>query len=148
MRAAPPVSVVCDGGRGWRLFQAGLPALAAAALTAWGLQHAELPALLPALAVSAAVAALAWRRAGQPPVQVSWDGRRWTADGVAGRLGVMIDIGPALLLRLQPEAGGAVRWLPVTAGEAGSAWPALRGAVYSRPPETTSRVLLPERAAD
>jgi hypothetical protein len=148
MRAAPPVAVVCTGGRGWRLLCAALPALAAAALTAWGLQHAERAALLPALGVAVTVGALCWRRSARPPVQVNWDGQQWTADGVAGRLAVMIDIGPSLLLRLQPAAGGAMRWLPVTAREAGSAWPALRGAVYSRPPETTSRVLLPERATD
>jgi len=147
MRPAPPVAVLCTGGRRWRALQAALPALAAAALTAWGLQHAEHASLLPALAVSATIAALAWRLAAPRPVPLAWDGQQWTADGVPGQLAVMIDIGPALLLRLRPQGGGAL-WLPLTAREAGAAWPALRGAVYSRPPDTTSRVLLPERAAD
>ncbi len=148
MRAAPPVAVRCTGGRGWRLLNAALPALSAAALTAWLVQHAEWPALAAALAVAVGVGGWVWRHAAAPAVALVWDGQCWTADGSAGRLAVMIDIGPALLLRLRPEAGGGAVWVPVTAREAGPAWHALRAAVYSRPPQTTSRVLLPERAAD
>ncbi len=148
MRAAAPVAVSCSGGRRWWLLNACLPALAAAACAAWLLQRAELPSLLAALAVAGAMGGLAWRRSVPRLVSLAWDGQRWTADGAAGRLAVMIDLGPALLLRLQPEAGGASIWVPVTEREAGAAWHGLRAAVYSRPPETTSRVLLPERATD
>jgi hypothetical protein len=148
MRAAPPVAVSCTGGRRWRLLNAVLPALAASAFAAWLLQRAGSPSLVGALAAAAVCGGWAWRRSAATAVALAWDGQRWLANGTAGRLAVMIDIGPALLLRLQREGGGGPMWVPVTAREAGTAWHALRAAVYSRPPETTSRVLLPERAAD
>ena len=62
--------------------------------------------------------------------------------------GLNLSVGRFVLLRLQPEARGAARWIAVTALEAGPALHGLRAAVYSRPPETTPRALPPERAAD
>ena len=147
MRAAPPFSLRCCGGLPWRLLQTVLPALAAAASAAWLLGLAELP--LAASSLAALVAAfLAWRHSVPHEVRLAWDGQRWTADDVPGRLDVMIDLGRFLLLRLQPEARGAARWIAVTALEAGPALHGLRAAVYSRPPETTPRALPPERAPD
>ena len=147
MRAAPAVSVKGSGGWLWRLVNSVLPALALAALALLALQHAEGP-IWPAAVVLALTGAVAWRCARAQPIALQWDGQRWTADDVGGTLQVMIDLGFALLLRLQPEAGGAARWMAVTATEAGSAWHGLRAAVYSRPPETAVRDRKPEATAD
>jgi hypothetical protein len=80
------------------------------------------------------VAGLSWRLAAPTTVDLVWDGQRWTADGEPGQLDVMLDVGPALLLRLRPEAGGRPRWMAVTAAEAGPAMHSLRVAAYHRPP--------------
>ena len=136
MRAAPPVSVQGTGGLPWRGLRAGLPALAAGALAAWGLGHAGRP-VAPALAVVAAVAGLAWWRARPRPALVAWDGRRWAVDGVTGTLAVMIDAGGGLLLRLRPDASRQPsRWVAVGAREAGASMHALRAAAYARAPAT------------
>ena len=147
MRAAPAVSVKGSGGWLWRLVNGVLPGLAAGALVLALLQHAERPAW-PAAVVALATAAVAWWQARPRAVALNWDGQCWTADGKPGALQVMIDLGSALLLRVQPEAGAAARWVAVTAAEAGSAWHGLRVAVCARPPEPTARVRKPEQAAD
>lgn len=150
MRAAPAVAVRCTGGKFWCALQLGLPAVAAAAFAAWGalgLAAGDGAAALAAGLAGAGAAALAWPGARPRPVALQWDGQRWTADGAPGRLQLMVDPGFLLLLRLHLDAGGQ-RWLAVAAAEAGPAWPALRAAVYSRPPRATPRVLTPERVAD
>ena len=147
MRAAPAVSVKGSGGWLWRLVNGVLPGLAAGALVLALLQHAERPAW-PAAVVALATAAVAWWQARPRAVPLNWDGQCWTADGTPGALQVMIDLGSALLLRVQPEAGGAARWVAVTAAEVGAAWHGLRVAVYARPPEPAARVRKPEQAAD
>ena len=147
MRPAPAVTVSCSGGAGWRAVQAALPALAAAAIAAFALLHLELAAW-PAGPVAAAVALGAWQLARPRPQTLRWDGQLWTLDGVAGRLAVMIDIGPALLLRLRPDGRRAARWVAVTRNEAGSEWHALRAALYSRPSETNAPRVLPTERAD
>jgi len=146
MRAPPAVAVRCTGGWPWRVVNVVLPTLAAGVAAAWVLQHLEAP-VAPAAAVAAAVLLLAWRLSRPHERLLQWDGQRWTADGVPGRLQVMVDLGPFLLLRLHPEQGRGP-WLAVTAAEAGAAWHALRAAVYSRPPETPAGAARPERAAD
>jgi hypothetical protein len=134
VRAAPPVSVRCDGGRGWHALRACLPALALGALAAWALGHAGLPTIV-ALAVIGLAGLVAWPLTRQRPVDLAWDGQRWTADGVPGALDVMIDAGAGLLLRLRPdEPPLAPRWVAVTARQAGPAMHALRAAAYARPP--------------
>ena len=147
MRPAPAVAVTCSGGIGWRVVRTLLPSAAAAAITAFGLLHLEWPAW-PAAPLAAAVALLACRFALPHPETLRWDGQIWSADGVAGRLAVMIDLGPALLLRLRPDAPGAARWIAVTQGEAGSAWHALRAALYSRPSKTNTPRVVPTERAD
>jgi hypothetical protein len=132
MRAAPPVSVRCSGGAAWRSLQTGLYALAATASGLWVLQWTQQPPAWAAL-LAIGVAAVAWRRAAPAQVDLVWDGQRWTADGQPGQLDVMLDAGPALLLRLRPELG-ARRWIAVTASEAGDAWHGLRVAAYQRTP--------------
>jgi hypothetical protein len=137
MRAAPPVSVRCSGGRGWRGLQTALPTLAAAACGVWALQALQLPPAWAAL-LALAVALLSWHLAAPTPVELVWNGQRWTADGQSGQLEVMLDAGSALLLRLRPETGRRHRWIAVTAAEAGPAMQGLRVAVYHRPPEQQS----------
>jgi hypothetical protein len=134
MRAAPPVSVRCSGGRWWRGLQTALPTVAAAACGVWALQWVQGP-LGWAAVLAVAVALLSWRLAAPKPVDLAWDGQRWTADGRPGQLDVMLDAGSALLLRLRPEAGGRACWIAVTAAEAGPAMHGLRVAAYHRPPE-------------
>ena len=120
-------------------------------MAAWLVSHAPVgagPAAVAAALVAGLVLLWRWRvwRA-TPFVALQWDGQRWTADGQPGTLQLMLDVGSLLVLRLHAEAGGT-RWLAVGAREAGSAWHALRCAVYSRPPRATPRVLSPERSPD
>ena len=149
MRAAPPVSLSCCGGLPWRLLRTLLPALAAAAAAASLLGHAEMPG--PAwLAVFVLVAGVAWRASRPQAVALQWDGQTWRLDGTAGQIEVMIDPGPALLLRFKPLQRGPLRWLAVTAAEAGPAWHGLRTAVYARSPaaSASARTRAARRAAD
>jgi hypothetical protein len=144
MRAAPPVSVRCTGGPGWRAVQTALPALAAGVVAFWLMTHAEAaPAFAGALAAIAALcaAALAWRGSRAAAQMLAWDGQHWTLDGQPGRLDLMIDFDAWLLLRLRPEAGIRLRWAAVTAGEAGPAWHGLRAALHAWVPEAA-----PDRA--
>ena len=147
MRAAPAVAVQASGGRLWRWLNAVLPACAAVALALLALQHAERPPW-PVAVVAVLTFAVTWWRARPQAVALHWDGQRWTADVTPVALQLMIDLGFVLLLRLHPEAGGAARWVPVTAAEAGTAWHGLRAAVYARPPEPGPRVRRPKAAAD
>ena len=131
MRTAPPVSVRCTGGRVWQAVQAGLPALAAAALAAWGLGMAERP-LWPAALAAGLAALVAWRFAPMRPLALEWNGQRWSVEGTEGPVEVMMDLGPWLLLRQRPH--GRPRWLAVSAREAGPAMHGLRAALYAPPP--------------
>jgi hypothetical protein len=134
MRAAPPVSVRCTGGPGWRAVQAGLAALAAAVTVFWLMAHAEkAPAVAGALAAVTGLcaAALAWRGSRAAARMLAWDGQRWTLDGLPGGLDVMIDLDTWMLLRLRPETGPRGRWATVSAREAGPAWHGLRAAVHA-----------------
>jgi hypothetical protein len=63
---------------------------------------------------------------------VAWDGQAWQVDGLGGRLAVMIDLGPWLLLRLQPPTAGRPVWVAVAAVAPTGAWHALRAALYCR----------------
>ena len=134
MRAAPPVSVRCSGGARWRWAQTLLPALATGVFAAW-LLLMNAQSATPACALALAIGLVAWRFSVPREAVLAWDGQRWTADGNAGELDVMIDVGGWLLLRLRPESPGAARWIGCTAREAGPAWHALRAAVYALPPQ-------------
>ena len=137
MRAAPAVSVHCSGGLAWRLVQALVPALAASALIAWLLGHAQLP-VVPALGAVPVVAAVAWILARPTPRALSWDGQRWRLDGREGSVSLMIDPGAWLLLRFDADPPAARRsWLAVSRADAGPAHHGLRAAVYCRPAEST-----------
>ena len=150
MRAAPAVAVRGNGGPLWRALNGGLPALAAAAVVAWaalllGLSAPVVPALSALAALTAGAMAIRCWRPGVALLQ--WDAQTWAADGVPGRLQLMMDAGFLLVLRLHLNDGGE-RWHAVSAAEAGPAWHALRAAVYSRPPRATPGCLSPERNAD
>ena len=147
MRPAPAVAVTSSGGIAWRALQTVFPALAAASVTAFALLHLQLPTW-PVWPAAAIVALGAWRLARPRPQALRWDGQVWTLDGASGRLAVMIDLGPALLLRLQPEGRTAARWVAVTRNEAGGAWHSLRAALYSRPSKTNTPRVLPTERAD
>lgn len=150
MRSAPAVAVRCSGGRLWHGLHTVLPAVAAAALVAWGALLAgwgESSSLALAALAAIGTGIFAFRHGRPPTVLLQWDGRRWTADGAPGRLQLMMDTGPVLLLRLHLEAGGE-RWLAVAATEAGPAWHALRAAVHARRPRATPGWLRPESTAD
>ncbi len=138
MQAAPAVAVKSGGGWQWRLVNSALPALAAAALAMLALQHAE-QSVWPAAMAAALVFGFAWWQAKPKPLALNWDGQRWTADDVPGDMAVMVDLGLAMLLRMRLQ-GGAVRWLAITATDAGSAWHGLRAAAYARPPGTARRL--------
>jgi len=136
MRAAPPVSVHARGGSGWRALRALAPTLAAAVCSAWALQWAGLgdaAAVGIAAAAGAAVALLAWHATDGRASTLAWDGAQWSVDGVPGRLDLMIELPAWLLVRLRPAAGGAARWVAVTAAEAGAAETLLRAALHARP---------------
>ena len=130
---------MCSLGGAWRWVVTLLPTLATAALLAWAAAHLQLPSASAWLAVAlitslvALVALLAWRRARPHALLLAWDGQRWTADGCAGDLDLMMDLGPWMLLRLRPDdrTRRAV-WIPVSATDAGTARHALRAAIYSR----------------
>ena len=138
MHTAAAVSVRCTGGRLWRQWLALLPALATGSLVAWVLGHAGAP-VAAAGPVVVAVAWLAWRRALPAPADLVWDGRAWMVDDQPGRVEVMLDLGPWLLLRLRPDASPSrARWLPVSAADAGPSWHALRVAVHALGPQVTT----------
>lgn len=125
------MSVRAVGGAIWCVLVIGLPALAAGALAAWLLAWLEAPAW-PAAAAALAAALAAARLETRREVELAWDGRRWSADGVAGSLDPMIDLGFWMLLRLTPEEHGiAARWVPLAGAGAGPPLHAFRAAVYS-----------------
>ena len=153
MGSAPAVTVLCTGGRLWRLLLCVVPAFAAAALMYWAALHAgwqPAPGLWAALGGAAAAAAVAARTLSPAP-QLNWDGAAWTCNGWLVRPQVTVDTGGAwMLLRLrsaeaavadpalpalQPVGARAPRWLAVSQRDAPSAWHALRAAVYCRPLE-------------
>ena len=132
------MSVRCSGGLPWRALRVGLPALAAGVAAAWALGHGGQPVAW-ALPVMLGAAAIGWRVCRVEAVELRWDGQRWTADGVAGELELMIDAGAGLLLRLRPDGGAPARWIAVGRAEAGPAMPALRAAAYAHAPRQARR---------
>ena len=139
---------MCSLGGAWRWVVTLLPALATAALLAWAAAHLQLPSTSAWLAVAsitslvALVALVAWRRARPHALLLAWDGQRWTADGCAGDLDLMMDLGPWMLLRLRPDdTTRRAVWIPVSATDASSARHALRAALYSRAAKPASDAL-------
>jgi hypothetical protein len=145
VRHAPPVSVLCRG-RGWRVLQALVPGVAAAACISWLLQWAGARGAFIGIAAGAAAstaAGLAWWHAGRgdggAPLQLGWTGVQWLADGEPAGVELMLDLGRAVLLRVLPDAEAASpRWVGVAARDVGPAWHGLRVALHgARPPGPT-----------
>jgi hypothetical protein len=132
VRHAPPVQVRSHGV-GWRLLQSLLFAWSAAAFVAWAFLHAERSAW-PAGAAALVAGLLAWRLLRAAPVDLAWDGTAWLADGVAGRVDLMMDVAGFMLVRWRPAPGGAARWIPLSRRHTGGADHALRVALYARAP--------------
>jgi hypothetical protein len=139
MRAAPAVQATLTPDRGWAAFTRGLSALALAGLAAWAAQGLGAPgwAMVLAAVPSALVGwAMGQRFLAAPHGTLRWDGAAWSwhaHGGPAARTGVvavMIDLGPWMLLRLQPAGAGAI-WLPAAQDACGPAWRALRAALHT-----------------
>ena len=143
MRTAPAVCVRCTGGPLWRVWCALLPVLTMAMVATWVVGHAGAVGFEVWSGVGVAgslLAGLRLRR--QPPaVVLAWDGRRWTVDGRAGQLAVMIDTGPWMLLRLRVGGQASGHWVAVGARETGAAWHLLRTAVFAQPPQALDAAL-------
>jgi hypothetical protein len=137
VRTPPPVSVVAHPDPAWRAFCVFVPALTVCAVVAWFLAHWQLPGALALLGLPVLVAVL-WRIEPANGCHLVWEGQVWTADGVPGRLEVVFDLGPWMLLRLRPEVPAPTerwRWVPVAMGEVGADFHALRAAAYGGAPE-------------
>lgn len=130
VRSAPPVQVRCHGVA-WHWVQCAFMALAAAALSAWILLHAEWPAW-PAAGVALSAGFLASRALRCGPLVLAWDGRAWLVDAAAGQVDVMLDMGGAMLLRFRPLSTSPRHWIALTRRETGAAEHALRVALYAR----------------
>ena len=114
--------------------------LAGAVLTGWWIYF--LPATdwrvwLAAAAVllTGIIAAVSWHRS--PAGQLSWDGQYWrwqslsyVGGGAALELAVALDLGRAMLLRLE-NSDGAALWLWAEKSDLPYRWLDLRRAVYS-----------------
>jgi hypothetical protein len=133
MHAAPPVRVSLARGPGWIAAVAWIAGLAAANLAAWivlrfGVGAGSASIVVP-LAAGAA-AAYAWRA--QPPALLRWDGAAWLCDGVAGEVGIALDLDAWLLLRFTPAQGGARgRWIAASRAARSAAHGPSAAALYS-----------------
>lgn len=132
MRHAPPVQVRCHG-RGWRLLQSLLFALALAALVAWVLLHLEQSAW-PSGPAAWLTGVIAWHVLRSAPLDLAWDGTAWLADGVTGQVDLMLDAAGFMLVRWRPLQRGPARWMALSRAETGAADHALRVALYARAP--------------
>jgi len=104
----------------WLLLR-GLPA-SAPADSAW----------LAALALSLAVAVVAWRLSRTEATHLTFGGSGWLADGLPVEPELMVDLDSAVLLRLRFGRSRRVRWLALTASEVGASWHGLRVALHAR----------------
>jgi hypothetical protein len=113
-----------------------MPTLAAAVLAIWFAAWTPWlagPFLAACVAVSASalVAVVSWVGTRPGSAHLQWNGEHWAADGSAGEVDLMLDLGPWMLLRFRPTVGRS-RWLPVPRREAGAAEQGLRVALYAR----------------
>jgi hypothetical protein len=78
------------------------------------------------------VALLAWFFTPIDSGPLGWDGGHWRFADRPGDVNVMFDLGPWMLLRFDASETGRRAWLAASECSSGSAWTALRAAVYSR----------------
>ena len=157
MHTAPAVVAALDAQRPERVVISSVHALAAVVVLVWAGVHAGLggsvPAGMAALAFTAAAAAFGARQARRAlPADgksLVWDGVSWALttraspggalSGATGaevrvpivQVGIALDLGAWLLLRLQADTGGT-RWQVVRAACAGPAWHGLRLALLTQ----------------
>lgn len=146
MRTAPPFELDVTAPRAQRVALAAIGALSAMALCAWAWSHIDAAAgpagrgLLPWLGVSGGAAVLGactgWAAAGQPPGTLGWQQGQWTLrrpalDPCVGTARARLDAGSWMLLRFDPDDGGAPSWIGVSARAAGPAWHALRATLFA-----------------
>lgn len=130
MRSAPAVEVVVSPPPAARHAVALLAALAAASMAAWVAGHAGLSAAWGGLALLPGAGLGVWLGP-RGQAGLAWDGERWHCNGRPGRLAVQMDLDHTLLLRWTPDAGGPARWLLPHRAGVGSAWHALRVALFA-----------------
>lgn len=147
MRAAAPFEMNLRIGLRERLVVSLWCGLSLAALAAWIVSHGwvmtrpdPMPAWVAALAASiaGAIAGLvAWVVSRSGWATLGWNRGAWllidpAPDAAArpGSLALMLDLGPWMLLRFQPDDRSACRWFGVDEAAAGAHWHALRAAVY------------------
>ena len=157
MHTAPAVAAALDAQRSERVVISSVHVLAAVVVLVWAGVHAGLGGSVPAgmagLAFTAAAAAFGARQARRAlPADgksLVWDGASWALttrasrggarSGVTGaeirvpilQVGIALDLGAWLLLRLQADTGGT-RWQVVRAACAGPAWHGLRLALLTQ----------------
>jgi hypothetical protein len=118
--------------------QAVVYGVAAAALAVWVALHLAEARVSPAAGLAVAtlafllVCGLAWRLLGAAEAKLVWDGRQWLVGGEPRQVGLMLQTGSCLLLRLQ-AAPFKTSWLAVERAEAGPAWHGLLVALHASP---------------
>ncbi|MEO8279999.1 MAG: hypothetical protein ABI564_09930 [Ideonella sp.] len=149
MRTLPAVELDIPVQPAWTRLVDALGLLASAAIVFWWLGAGSAPAepMRSAwLAIGMLVVLLALHARRSRACRLRWDGQQWfwataaRADGqrlVAGRVGVMLDLQWAMLLRFEPavrDAGAGSGWIAVSRRGLAADWHELRCALFSRQP--------------
>lgn len=145
MRSAPPVIIpvgrfVWGWAMGW-----GLALLTALLLLgAWRVSGTPSDGAAAAVVIFGVLCAWSWRLARQdalPPGELDWDGQGWhyhggSGDSAAVRVRVVWDLGPAMLVGVESEAGAGLwpgrRYTWLAACGLPGRWHAWRCAVFGR----------------
>ncbi len=147
MRTLPAVDLDIPVQPGWTWLVDALGLLSFITIVAWWLSAVSAPAepwRTAWLVIGVLIILLALHARRSRPCRLRWDGRQWLwapaaqVDDlplVAGRLGVMLDLQVAMLLRFVPDGAhhpAKVRWVSVHRGSRDVGWHELRCAVFSR----------------
>jgi len=161
MRTAPSFCLDAPTSRLWRRGLLGIWSATAVVLASWLFIAWRNSDLDTARSLTAGLSAVVWlwARPAKPVLHLTltWDGHGWHchnaaihpathADPQPCELGVAIDLGAWLLLRLRPIAQGPswrrrVRWVALLESDVGPTWHSLRCALYS-----ARRMTVPEPA--
>lgn len=148
MRTLPSLELDLPAPTGWTRLVDALALLALATIAAWWWAADSAPTepwRSAWLAVGILTILLSLHARRGRAGRLRWDGQEWSWRPLApagaadrwmtGRLGVMLDLQWALLLRFEPTDGVRPRralWLPVGRRRVAADWHALRCAVYGR----------------
>lgn len=149
MRASPAFQVVLDRFGVWQAAVFAAVLSGGIVMLAWlTSEQLSVPGTLRWVIAGVVLALLALGAAAArvAPVSLRWDGQLWHLgppgsaghEPDSGRLQVVIDLGPWLLLRFEPAESGwrtPARWLPAQRLGLETRWHALRCAVYSPLPK-------------